>query len=285
MEKQYHILVCCDENYIPPLRTMLYSLFMHTVEGLFTIHLIHSRISEETLEKLEAYVLRVSKGRAVLENHRIGNEFDEEKVNFYYSVEMYYRLLAFEILPKEVKKVLYIDPDTLIINSIDELWNIDMNGNLFAAAPHKLPLVQEFNVSRLKGATSIEIDYYYNSGVLLMDLDAQRKENSKDSILEYIQKAPQVAQIMPDQDLLNVVFSKMILPIDEKKYNYDSRRYEVYRLDNPEWDITKIMSSTVIIHFCGKKKPWNNGAIGKFVTLYRYFQNKAISEYQLIDNK
>ena len=90
---------------------------------------------------------------------------------------------------------------------------------------------------------------------------------------------------MPDQDLLNVVFSKMILPIDEKKYNYDSRRYEVYRLDNPEWDITKIMSSTVIIHFCGKKKPWNNGAIGKFVTLYRYFQNKAISEYQLIDNK
>ncbi len=276
MKNTYNILVCCDENYIPPLKTMLYSLFIHN-DGKFIIHLIHSRITEQSLNDLKTTINKLSNNRAQLIDYKINEEFNDAKVNFYYSIEMYYRLLAYDILPTDIKRVLYIDPDTLIINSIDELYTIDLQSNLFAAAPHKLPMVQEFNVTRLKSTSTIDIEHYFNSGVLLMDLEAQRKVINKDDILQYIKEAPQAAQIMPDQDLLNVVFSNKILAIDELKYNYDARRYEVYRLNNKEWDIEKIMKETVIIHFCGKRKPWKKGSIGKFVTLYRYFQNKALS--------
>ncbi|MGX6967197.1 glycosyltransferase [Vagococcus teuberi] len=35
---------------------------------------------------------------------------------------MYYRLLCGDILPKTIKHVLYLDPDILILNSLEELW-------------------------------------------------------------------------------------------------------------------------------------------------------------------
>jgi len=34
---------------------------------------------------------------------------------------MYYRLLAFKFLPEELDRILYLDPDILVINPIDEL--------------------------------------------------------------------------------------------------------------------------------------------------------------------
>ncbi|MGY3703009.1 hypothetical protein BW731_04120 [Vagococcus martis] len=35
---------------------------------------------------------------------------------------MYYRLLCGDILPKTIKRVLYLDPDILVLNSLEELW-------------------------------------------------------------------------------------------------------------------------------------------------------------------
>ena len=62
---------------------------------------------------------------------------------------------------------------------------------------------------------------------------------------------------MPDQDILNALFSKQIKSIDEKFYNYDARRYRYYKLKtNRVWDMDHVIRNTVIIHFCGKRKPW-----------------------------
>lgn len=49
---------------------------------------------------------------------------------------MYYRLLASHILPASLKRVLYLDPDILVINPLRPLWDLDLQGNVFAAASH-----------------------------------------------------------------------------------------------------------------------------------------------------
>ena len=54
-----------------------------------------------------------------------------------YPKEMYFRLLVGQILPEELERVLYIDPDTLIINPLTDLWEMDLQGYMFGAAVHK----------------------------------------------------------------------------------------------------------------------------------------------------
>lgn len=81
---------------------------------------------------------------------------------------MYYRLLAPHLLPSSLPRVLYLDPDILVINPLTPLWETELQGNLFAAASHTTvnDLVNGINRIRLKTDQD-----YYNTGVLLMDLD------------------------------------------------------------------------------------------------------------------
>ena len=82
---------------------------------------------------------------------------------------MYYRLLACKFLPSDLDKVLYLDPDIIVINELRSLYELDLSGYLFAAAYHKRIPIKEINRIRLK---AYEMDEYYNSGVLLMNLSS-----------------------------------------------------------------------------------------------------------------
>lgn len=53
---------------------------------------------------------------------------------------------------------------------------------------------------------------YYNSGVLLMDLERGRKE------------------ISPEQDILNALYGEKTLPLQDAIWNYDARNYSRYLL-------------------------------------------------------
>ena len=76
---------------------------------------------------------------------------------------------------------------------------------------------------------------------------------------------------------MNALYSKEIKSVDEKLYNYDVRFYNYYRiLSNGLWDMDHVIRNTVILHFCGKKKPWKKDYSGKFHSLYKYFEKLAI---------
>src|SRR5690606_28570497 len=111
--------------------------------------------------------------------------FNDAPVLFHYSKEMYYRLLAFKFLPHELDRVLYLDPDILVINPIRDLYTTDIDGYLFAAAYHDLLSIREINKIRLN---PYEIEAYYNSGVLLMNLNLQRQLIDEQSIFQFVEK-------------------------------------------------------------------------------------------------
>lgn len=270
-----HILVSCDENYLPPLKVMLYSLFNNNPSETFRIHFLYSAVSEMERERLERFIAEVSGGTADLAAYDLNEEFSESPTTFYYTKEMYFRLLAFEALPETIERVIYIDPDCLVLNPIRPLYEMDLEGKLFGAAPHMIPTVQSFNKVRLSLSSEADIKYYYNSGVLLMDLARQRQEIDKNDILHFIETALPVSKILPDQDLLNVVFTEQILPLDERYYNFDSRHHLTYRVMDEEWTLDHMLDQTIILHFCGKKKPWRKHATGRFVSLYKYFKTKT----------
>lgn len=265
-----NILVTLNSNYIKPLKVMLKSLFLNNQEEKFSIYLMHSSLTDEELDDLNNYI------------HIHGNQlkiiniddscFANAPILLHYTKEMYYRLLAHKFLPENLERILYLDPDILVINSIRGLYDMDIEEYLYAAAFHDIISIKEINKIRL---SPYEIDAYFNSGVLLMNLKLQRQYIDENSIFEFVEKNHSKL-IMPDQDIINAMYSKNIKSMDEKLYNYDVRYFNYYKmLNNNRWDMDCVIRNTVILHFCGKKKPWNNDYKGKFHSLYKHYENLA----------
>lgn len=266
-----NILVTLDANYIHPLRVMLKSLFFNHREGTFTIYLMHSRLADDEVKRITQFV--VEHGHRLREVRVEEQFFKEAPTIKHYTKEMYYRLLAHQFLPANLNKVLYLDPDILVLNPIDDLYHLDLNGYMFAAACHRLPLM-EINKFRLK---PYDVDTYYNSGVLLMNLEEARRKINEKEIYEYVARYKQKL-LLPDQDVINALYSKQIKTLDEMLYNYDPRYYYYYKMTSyGKVDMDYVIYRTKILHFCGKKKPWLKNYSGKFHSLYKHYEKMAAS--------
>jgi len=259
---------------------MLKSLFLNNPDDKFTIYLMHSSLKDEELSDLECYI--GSHGQNLQVVYLADHYFENAPVILHYTKEMYYRLLAFKFLPSTLDRILYLDPDTLVINPIRELYELKLEGYLYAAAYHDLISVKQVNKLRLK---PYEIKAYYNSGVLLMNLALQRQTIKEEDIFDFVERN-KAKLIMPDQDIINALYSKSIKTIDEKLYNYDVRYYNYYKLrTNGNCDMDFVIYNTVILHFCGRRKPWKKNYSGKFYSLYKHYEKLALATNEKEDDR
>lgn len=74
-------------------------------------------------------------------------------------------------LPETVHKVLNIDCDTIIVDSIEPLWNTDMTGKVFGGMLECINDRYRRNVGKKDG------DYYLNGGIVFLNLDEVRAGN------------------------------------------------------------------------------------------------------------
>ena len=260
------LLVTVDKNYILPLQVMLTSLYMNNPGEDVELYLLHSKLQEKELEPLEKQCGRL--GYKFFPVKIEDSWFSQAPVTKQYPREMYYRLLAPCFLPQKLHRILYLDPDILVINSLKPLWETDMKGRLFAAAAHtgKTNLANNINQVRL-GTTH----KYFNSGVLLINLDQGRKEILPEEIFRYAGEHAKEL-LLPDQDILNAVFGSRTLELDDYLWNYDARNYSTYLLrSGGVCDMDWVMGNTGILHFCGKTKPWQAGYIHRFGILYKHY--------------
>lgn len=260
------LLTTLDQNYLPQLQVLLTSLFINNPDERFSLYLLHSGIPEENLAGVHRQCERY--GYSFLPVGVDDGLFRSAPVTRQYPKEMYYRLLAPQLLPAEVGRVIYLDPDTLVINPIRPLWETELNGNLFAAAAHTGRAELASGINQLRLGTESD---YYNSGVLLMDLDMGRQEIRAQELFHYVE-LHRKELLLPDQDVLNALYGHRICPLKDVVWNYDARNYSSYLLlSGGVCDVRWIMEHTAILHFCGKDKPWKQRYFYRFGTLYKHY--------------
>jgi len=265
-----NVLVTLDSNYLRPLKVMLYSLYFNNPGAKIDLYLLHSRIKPDELSDLEAYINQHGQRLFVLTAG--DDDFADAPVVKHYTKEMYYRLLAFKYLPADLDKILYLDPDILVINSIKTLYDLDLSEWMYAAAYHDRLMVKELNKFRF---LEYDLEEYFNSGVLLMNLKRQRELIKEEEIFAFVEKNKN-RLILPDQDVLNSLYAKHIKKLDEIEYNYDTRFYKYFRfLSKGKINMDYVMRNTAILHFCGKKKPWHDNYSGEFHSLYKHYEKLA----------
>ena len=115
-----HILVTLDENYLPPLRVMLTSLFVNNPGEKIEVWMLYRSIPGIEINNLRELCENYN---AVLHPLRAdGSMWGSAPTSSRYPQEMYYRLLAPHLLPGTFDRVLYLDPDILVINPLRPLW-------------------------------------------------------------------------------------------------------------------------------------------------------------------
>lgn len=260
------LLVALDEGYLPQLRVLLTSLAINTPGETFHLYFLHNHLPADCLDQVAACTGPLGYGFSPIPVEDA--LFRDAPATSRYPKEMYYRLLAPQLLPEHLERVLYLDPDILVINPLRPLWELDLQGHLFAAAAHTGKTELANNVNRLRLKTDHD---YYNSGVLLMDLAACRREVLPQSLFRYVADHKNEL-FLPDQDLLNALYGDRILPIDDVIWNYDARNYNNYLLRSGGLcDSWWVMAHTAILHFCGTVKPWKTHYPYRFGLLYRHY--------------
>jgi len=268
------ILVSLDENYLPQLHVLLTSLRINNPGESLELYLLYSELTNRGLAAVERHCAFA--GYAFHPVQVEDTLFRGAPTTRQYPREMYYRLLAPQLLPDTMQRVLYLDPDILVINPLRPLWETDLKGNLFAAAAHTglTELSNSVNRVRLKSESD-----YYNSGVLLMDLATGRQAIEADELFRFVADHRDEL-LLPDQDLLNALFSDRILPLDDALWNYDVRNYSSYLLRSAgERDLRWVMQNTAILHFCGKAKPWKPRYMYRFGLLYQHYMQLTRQVY------
>lgn len=262
-----NLLVTIDHNYFYQLQVMLTSLKINNPGENFSLYMFHKDVEYDALKLVKRWCDNSKYDFFPIEMD--GDLFRNAPVSSRYPVEMYYRLLAAHILPDYVDKILYLDPDILVINPIYDLWNLDISDYLFAAAAHtgKTELANNVNRARL----GVEHDYY-NSGVLLMNLKRGRKEIIPERMFQYIEEHRKEL-VLPDQDLLNAMYGNRILPLNDAVWNYDARNYNNYMMrSSAKYNVKWVMENTSVMHFCGKRKPWKQPYLYRFGMLYYHYE-------------
>lgn len=251
-----NILVTLDSNYIYPLCVMFNSLAKTNSDGEFDVYVAYSSLTEDDFAKMEKALGGIN---AVI--HRIpvdNNIFSGAPVLDRLSKETYYRLLIGDILPDDVHKILYLDPDIVINRNLTEFYNTDMTGKTVAGGMHMFGFFEKINLWRLGMDKS---SHYINAGVLLINLDEWRKAVTLQQILDFI-SANIKKLLLADQDVINCLFQHKTLLIDERLFNLDEKTYTKYSskiAGKKQIDLDWVRKNTFIIHFNGKHKPWREG--------------------------
>jgi lipopolysaccharide biosynthesis glycosyltransferase len=149
-----------------------------------------------------------------------------------------FRLLSPELL--SVPKVIYLDCDIVVNLDIADLWAVSMgNFSLAAARDQGIPYFSR-NETLRRRIMRYASEEYFNSGVLLMNL--QRIREKYDLAQDACNIFERYAHVISyaDQDCLNILFAKDVLFVDE-------------RFNRVLWHDSDIDNS--ILHFVGTK-PW-----------------------------
>lgn len=228
------IVFCCTQDWYIHLYTIIYALLKHNQVDKIYLFIEDDEISYLKDKRIE-----------FINVNRISEYITSDSPNYNtkYTKLSYLRCYFSKILNED--KILYLDVDTLVVDNIQELWDLDLEDNVIAGVHESGEWNRHLNTYGLN-------DTYINSGVLLMDLKKIREERLDDSMI-YLLNTNKYA--FPDQDVINLVC-----------------RNRIHHLSNVynSSETTGIVDNAKILHYIRGNKGWIQSS-PRSDTWFKYF--------------
>ena len=145
------------------------------------------------------------------------------------SVGAFYKFIIPQIIPFEIEKIIYLDGDTIVNLDIQELWQIELGDKILGVIPEEKIGETPKKSQKLCLEGYVKGEDYFNSGVLLMNLNALRLV--EDQIMEGVKfRGENPRMRLYDQTVWNYCFSTQTLklPVKFDRMTYLNRSQEKF---------------------------------------------------------
>ena len=241
-----------DARFALPLGVAVASLVMQHARDEVAVSILHDGLPSADIERIE----RTVAGRCAIEWHSVKQR---DLVGAHYTAHLssaaLYRLLLPRFLSTE--RVIYLDCDVVITDSLRGLWESDLYGQMVAAvrdASGPFPVGAPGSGKNWR-ELGLEPDLpYFNSGVLVIPLDVWRAEEVAERALRVLRDSnPRFG----DQDALNLVLQRRWAELS-RRWNLQSADVTGDGLSWALWphEVSCALESPGIMHFTEGDKPW-----------------------------
>ena len=263
-----NFLVSTDSNYVKYLSVLMASVYENHLNQQCDFYVLHSELNHNDFNYLLNFAKKYSQNVYFI---KVDNTlFKDFPFNNRFPISCLYRTLAHQFLPDSLHRILYLDIDTIVDGDLNEFYNLDFEDNFFIGSKENFDAKNEPDIALKDFDKLNEIDNsiaaegkYFNSGVLLINLDKFRNEQI--DINFYLKSIIGYSNIFFDQGILNICFAKQIKLLTTCKYNYrlsfSAKDYfqRKNNMFNNEIKYTFYPVRAHIIHYCGFMmdfKPW-----------------------------
>ena len=269
-EETLNLLFCVNRKFLSLFVSCLTSIARSGGYGHYDAYVLHSDFAQPEIDALGRDFLGTVDFHFIRVPETLFDGFPETSR---YPKQIYYRLAAHLLLPETLERILYLDVDTVIINPLKELYETDFAGNYYIGCTHTRELLTKINQARLHSEKAVS---YINTGVLLLNLPALRENVRLEDIRDYTNERKH-ALILPDQDILTALYGDKVKLADTMRYNLSDRILAFYNGNHPRErvDLDWVRQNSVVIHYCGKNKPWNGDYTGVLGVFYRELMEKG----------
>ncbi|WP_442482956.1 glycosyltransferase family 8 protein [Aeoliella sp. SH292] len=270
------IVIACgaDDTYAMPLAVTLRSLLDATDPArAIVLYVLDGGMTSLTKERLATLCGDRCQLNWLTPDLRLVADYP---VSHHISTAAYLRLLLPKLLPDDVHRILYLDSDMLVRRDVSLLWDAPLGEcGIAAVQDMAAPWIDaQISAPNFEAATTWlsaarpvanyealglnPTGRYFNSGLLVMDIDLWRSEGFAEQVFRCLEEHREHV-LWWDQYALNVVFADRWHQLDPR-WNQGSHVF-VY----PTWEaspLTQQMFESVrhdpwIIHFCSPAKPWH----------------------------
>lgn len=249
-----HVAVAFDRGYLPWAATVLKSHLQHHPGANPSFLVLHggdlTRIDTDRLTAM------VEQGGGDVEYHVVAERRLERlpPIDRFGRI-VWMRFLLPQLLP-DLERVLYLDADTFVTGSLEDLWHTELGDAPLAAVANVVEPALKPHVAQLG------IDdpgTFFNSGVLLLNLDVMRAERSYEALVRAVDHHRDHL-VWPDQDALNIAFAGRWRPL-HPRWNAQNSFWAW-----PDWagdvfgpTLEEAREDPAIRHFEGPSmcKPWH----------------------------
>ena len=272
-----NVLYQFNELYAPFAGASIVSLFENNREQEITVYILGEELSNDSVDKFDEIRKTYNINIVIKDTKDIIEKMKSWGMPPYrgsYAANL--RLFLPYFLDDSVSRVLYLDADTIVNNSIKMFYETPLEGKAVAMILDSLGnSYKENNLGFEKN------DFYFNSGVILYDLNKWRELQYSQKIIDHV-KAGNTHYTSPDQDLINVICKDEILKVSAK-YNFQPVHmvypintyfkcyeqegyYTVEELEEAKKDIVIYHSFRFVGEF-----PWNKGTIHPYRDLFDFY--------------
>ncbi len=213
-----------DDNYLPFLAVSIRSLIDNlSPNAKCDIYVLNNGLCPRNARRLAEMETNRVKIKLTDVTAKLAPLAKKLNLRDYYTASIYFRLFIPSLFPK-YRKAIYIDADTVINGDVSALYRVPLGNRLVAAVSDDI--IESHEDFRRYAEDGLGIPYleYFNSGVMLMNLEQFRRQEIEDKFV-YLLNRYHFDTVCPDQDYLNVLCREQVLFLNKgwNKMSIDAR--------------------------------------------------------------